>query len=59
MEYPEAGYHPCWSGLQVQGTADSPAVRKYYDILTVCKVYRSRQLLSNTFRSFFFFHPDP
>ena len=24
IEYPGAGIHPCCSGLQVQGTADSP-----------------------------------
>ena len=24
-------YHPCYSGLQVQSTANSPAARKLYD----------------------------
>ena len=33
----EAGYHPCWSGLQVQGTAISPAARKLYDKF-LCRV---------------------
>ena len=31
----EAGYHPCWSGLQVQGTAISPAARKLYNLLNI------------------------
>ncbi|EEQ62275.1 hypothetical protein CBFG_05987 [Clostridiales bacterium 1_7_47FAA] len=30
---PEARYHPCWSGLQVQGTAISPAAWKLYDLV--------------------------
>ena len=40
---PEAGYHPCWSGLQVQGTANSPAGMVLFHILykfdtVVCRV---------------------
>ena len=30
---PLAEHHPCYSGLQVQGTANSPAARKLYDVL--------------------------
>ena len=30
-----AEHHPCCSGLQVQGTAKSPAARKLYDIFGI------------------------
>ena len=40
----EAEYHPCWSGLQVQGTAISPAARKLYDKIIwgipECKIWK-------------------
>ena len=32
VKTPSAKHHPCYSGLQVQGTANSPAVRKLYDL---------------------------
>ena len=31
VDIPQENYHPCYSGLQVQDTANSPAVRKFYD----------------------------
>ena len=34
----EAGYHPCWSGLQVQGTAISPAARKLSDLIFAARL---------------------
>ena len=30
-----AEHHPCCSGLQVQGTAKSPAARKLYDVFGI------------------------
>ena len=50
----EAGYHPCWSGLQVQGTAISPAARKTYG-LVLKRVYSGISGLSRC--SFFSLFP--
>ena len=49
-----AGYHPCWSGLQVQGTAISPAARKTYG-LVLKRVYSGISGLSRC--SFFSLFP--
>ena len=53
---PPEDHHPCYSGLQVQGTANSPAVRKLYDLIlydgmtcrpSACLVYMAAAVLSS------------
>ncbi len=50
---PSAEHHPCYSGLQVQGTAISPAARKFETYLSAAVPFRAQQLmyyiLSNRF----------
>ena len=56
VKTPSVGQHPCYSGLQVQGTANSPAVRKLYDLVlydgmtcrpSACLVYMAAAVLSS------------
>ena len=56
VKTPSVGQHPCYSGLQVQGTANSPAVRKLYDLIlydgmtcrpSACLVYMAAAVLSS------------
>ena len=56
VKTPSVGQHPCYSGLQVQGTANSPAVRKLYDLVlydgmtcrpSACLVYMAATVLSS------------
>ena len=41
------GQHPCYSGLQVQGTAISPAARKYCNIRSAQNIGQNRLLSAN------------
>ena len=56
MKEPSDWHHPRCSGLQVQGTANSPAVRKLYDLIlydgmtcrpSACLVYMAAAVLSS------------
>ncbi len=45
---PDTEHHPCYSGLQVQGTADSPAARysKYTYFSVFCQEVRANFFLT-------------
>ncbi len=44
---PGARHHPCCSGLQVQGTAISPAVRKCYDEITTKSIPNFSEIVNH------------
>ena len=53
-EKPSVRHDPCCSGLQVQGTAISPAARKFYDLVVLVLLYLESLCLSTvlSFRTF-------
>ena len=44
---PDTNHHPCYSGLQVQGTANSPAARKFDDIYLI--IYILQQNVNHSY----------
>ena len=48
---PQEDHHPCYSGLQVQGTATSPVAWKLYNILN-CTPYFDAYLIINDDRTY-------
>ena len=51
VDIPQENYHPCYSGLQVQGTATSPVAWKLYNILN-CTPYFDAYLIINDDRTY-------
>ena len=47
VKRPSMGQHPCYSGLQVQGTAISPAARKYCNSRSAQNIGQNRLLSAN------------
>ncbi len=47
VDTPQENYHPCYSGLQVQGTATSPVAWKLYNICNLFAAFCDTYLIIN------------